>query len=123
MKIHGYFLDERLTYDEKEIIYNQCIACLNRICVTDDKSEVLTMLASLQYKAMLLGKNTFLRIDEENVNKTNFSDVYNRAIDDFSNSLSDDLTWLKKLGDEVYDDVGIDVRMRADRLKSGVEKK
>ena len=81
------------------------------------------MLASLQYKAMLLGKNTFLRIDEENVNKTNFSDVYNRAIDDFSNSLSDDLTWLKKLGDEVYDDVGIDVRMRADRLKSGVEKK
>lgn len=27
------------------------------------------MLASLQTKAMLLGKNTFLRIDEDNVRK------------------------------------------------------
>ena len=64
MKIHGYFLEERLTKDEKDNIYNQCIGCLNRICVTNDKEEVLTMLASLQTKAMLLGKNTFLRIDE-----------------------------------------------------------
>lgn len=64
MKIHGYFLEERLTNKEKDNIYNQCIGCLNRICVTDDKEEVLTMLASLQTQAMLLGKNTFLRIDE-----------------------------------------------------------
>lgn len=65
MKIQGYFLNERLTKIEKDNLYDMCIGCLNRICVTDDKEEVLTMLASLQTKAMLLGKNTFLRIDEE----------------------------------------------------------
>ena len=65
MKVHGYFLDERLTVNERDNIYNDCIGCLNRICITDNKEEVLTMLASLQTKAMILGKNTFLRIDEE----------------------------------------------------------
>lgn len=65
MKIHGYFLDERLTPNEKENLYNDCRGCLNRICVTDNKEEVLTMLASLQTKAMLLGKDTFLRIDNK----------------------------------------------------------
>lgn len=65
MKICGYFLEERLTANEKDNLYSECIGCLNRICVTDDKNEVLTMLASLQTKAMLLGKNTFIRIDEE----------------------------------------------------------
>ena len=64
-KMHGLFLEDRLTSNEKDDLYNQCIGCLNRICVTDDKEEVLTMLASLQIKAMLLGKNTFLRIDEK----------------------------------------------------------
>ena len=64
MKMHGYFLESRLTYNEKNNLYNECIGCLNRICITDDKEEVLTMLASLQTKAMLLGKNTFLRIDD-----------------------------------------------------------
>lgn len=68
MKIHGYFLEGRLTRNEKDNLYNECIGCLNRICVTDDKEEVLTMLASLQTKAMILGKNTFLRIDEETDN-------------------------------------------------------
>lgn len=42
-----------------------CIGCLNRICVTDDKEEVLTLLASLQYNAMILGKNNFRRIDHK----------------------------------------------------------
>ena len=68
MKIYGYFLEERLTRNEKDNLYNECIGCLNRICVTDDKEEVLRMLASLQTKAMILGKNTFLRIDEETDN-------------------------------------------------------
>lgn len=63
-KIQGLFLDEKLNSNEKDILYDQCIGCLNRICVTDDKEEVLTMLASLQVKAILLGKNTFKRIDE-----------------------------------------------------------
>lgn len=63
MKIQGLFLEERLTNIERSNLYDACIGCLNRICVTDDKEEVLTMLASLQIKAMLLGKNTFMRID------------------------------------------------------------
>ena len=63
MNIHGLFLEKRLTSVEKSNLYDACIGCLNRICVTDDKEEVLTMLASLQVKAMLLGKNTFMRID------------------------------------------------------------
>lgn len=46
---------------------------------------------------------------------------YNKAIDDFSNALADDLTWLMKFGDEVYSDVGIDVRIRAEQLKAGGE--
>ena len=65
-KIHGLFLDERLNLVERNKLYDECIGCLNRICVTNDKAEVLTMLASLQIKAMILGKNTFLRIDDEN---------------------------------------------------------
>lgn len=64
MKIKGLFLEDRLTKIEKDNLYNECLGCLNRICITDDKEEVLTMLASLQIKAMILGKNTFLRIDE-----------------------------------------------------------
>jgi|GEM_PF-1409672 len=60
------FLEERLTDVEKNNLYDECEGCLNRICITDDKEEVLTMLASLQVKAMLLGKNTFMRIDEDN---------------------------------------------------------
>lgn len=60
------FLEERLTDVEKDNLYHECEGCLNRICITDDKEEVLTMLASLQVKAMLLGKNTFMRIDEDN---------------------------------------------------------
>lgn len=65
MNYHGLFLDQRLTSQEKQLLYDECIGCLNCICITDDKSEVLTLLASLQVKAMLLGKNTFLRIDED----------------------------------------------------------
>lgn len=65
MKIHGLFLDERLNDVEKSNLYNECIGCLNRICITDDKEEVLTLIASLNVKAMLLGKNSFFRIDDE----------------------------------------------------------
>ena len=68
MKINGLFLEERLTTQEKQNLYDECRGCLNRICITDDKEEVLTMLASLQIKAMILGKNTFRKIDEENNN-------------------------------------------------------
>ena len=52
-------------------------------------------------------------------NKIAYRCGYNKAIDDFSNALADDLTWLKRFGDEVYNDVGIDVRIRAEKLKAG----
>lgn len=39
----GLFLDNILSRTEKNILYNECIGCFNRICVTDDKTEVLTM--------------------------------------------------------------------------------
>lgn len=65
MNVNGFFLDEQMTSSEKSEVYEQCIGCLNRICVTGDKEEVLTMIASLNYKIMLLGKDTFLRIDSE----------------------------------------------------------
>ena len=58
-------LENKRKEEEKQNLYDECRGCLNRICVTDDKTEVLTLLASLQTKAMILGKNTFLRIDEE----------------------------------------------------------
>lgn len=64
-KIQGLFLNERLSSDEKNNLYDSCIGCLNRICVTDNREEVLTMLASLQVKAMILGKDTFMRIAEK----------------------------------------------------------
>lgn len=63
--VSGYFFEGRLTNNEKDNYYNKCIGCLNRICITDNKEEVLTMLASLQYNAMLLSKDTFRRIDEK----------------------------------------------------------
>lgn len=66
MKMHGLILEEKLTEQERRNIYDECIGCLNRICITDDKIEVLTLLSSLQIKAMFLGKNSFLRIDEQN---------------------------------------------------------
>lgn len=65
MNIHGLFLEGELSRNEKENLYDACLGCLNCICVTSDKEEVPTMLASLQVKAMILGKNTFFRIDRE----------------------------------------------------------
>lgn len=67
--IQGYFLEGRLSRQQSDNLYDECRGCLNRICVTDDKEEVLTMLASLQVKAMLLGKDTFLRIDQKGKEK------------------------------------------------------
>ena len=38
---------------------------LNRIMVTDDKEELLTMIASVNYRMSLLAKDTMRRIDEQ----------------------------------------------------------
>lgn len=58
--------EKKLSQIQKENIYNSCIGSLNRICVTDDKKEVLNMIASLNLNVSLLGKDTFLRIDSNN---------------------------------------------------------
>lgn len=65
----GYFImeEKRLSRIQKENIYNLCIGSLNRICVTDDKKEVLDMIASLNHNVSRLGKDTFLRIDSKNI--------------------------------------------------------
>ena len=66
---NGYFFDGMLTQSEKDYHYNSCIGCLNRICVSDDKEEILTMIASLQRNAVILAKNNFRRIDNEITNQ------------------------------------------------------
>lgn len=58
--------EKRLSRIQRENIYNLCIGCLNRICITDDKEEVLGLIASLNHHVSRLGKDTFLRIDLEN---------------------------------------------------------
>lgn len=62
-KIQGLFLLDKLSEVERRNVYDKCVGCLNRICITDDKEEVLTLLAALNVSATILAKNTFLRID------------------------------------------------------------
>lgn len=57
--------EKRLSRIRKKNLYDFCIGSLNRICITDDKEEVLDMIASLNHNVSLLGKDTFLRIDSE----------------------------------------------------------
>lgn len=52
--------------------------------------------------------------------KTNFSDGYNKAVDDFYNSLADELIWIKeRFGDDVYTDLWCSVGSTAEQLKAG----
>lgn len=61
--------EKRLSRDKKDLLYRLCIGSLNRICVTDDKEEVLDLIASLNHNVYVLGKDTFLRIDSDNKGK------------------------------------------------------
>ena len=58
--------EKRLSRDEKDRFYRLCVGSLNRICITDDKEEVLDLIASLNHNVYVLGKDTFLRIDSNN---------------------------------------------------------
>ena len=64
-KIQGYFFDGRLDYNERRNIRDMIDGSLNRIMVTDDKEELLTMIASVNYRMSLLAKDTMRRIDEQ----------------------------------------------------------
>ena len=61
--IKGYFFDGRLDYNERRNIRDMIDGSLNRIMVTDDKEELLTMIASVNYRMSLLAKDTMRRID------------------------------------------------------------
>lgn len=63
--IEGYFFDGRLDYNERRNIRDMIDGSLNRIMVTDDKEELLTMIASVNYRMSLLAKDTMRRIDEQ----------------------------------------------------------
>lgn len=63
--IKGYFFDGRLDYNERRNIRDMIDGSLNRIMVTDDKEELLTMIASVNYRMSLLAKDTMRRIDEQ----------------------------------------------------------
>lgn len=64
-KIQGYFFDGRLDYNQRRNIRDMIDGSLNRIMVTDDKEELLTMIASVNYRISLLAKDTMRRIDEQ----------------------------------------------------------
>ena len=64
-KIQGYFFDGRLDYNQRRNIRDMIDGSLNRIMVTDDKEELLTMIASVNYRMSLLAKDTMRRIDEQ----------------------------------------------------------
>ena len=63
--IQGYFFEGRLDYNERRNIRDMIEGSLNRIMVTDDKEELLTMIASVNYRMSLLAKDTMRRIDEQ----------------------------------------------------------
>lgn len=63
--IKGYFFDGRLDYNERRNIRDMIEGSLNRIMITDDKEELLTMIASVNYRMSLLAKDTMRRIDEQ----------------------------------------------------------
>ena len=64
-KIQGYFFDGRLDQNERRNIRDMIDGSLNRIMITDDKEELLTMIASINYRMSLLAKDTMRRIDEQ----------------------------------------------------------
>ena len=64
-KIQGYFFEGRLNQNERRNIRDMIEGSLNRIMITDDKEELLTMIASVNYRMSLLAKDTMRRIDEQ----------------------------------------------------------
>lgn len=63
--IQGYFFEGRLDQNERRNLRDMIDGSLNRIMVTGDKEELLTMIASVNYRMSLLAKDTMRRIDEQ----------------------------------------------------------
>lgn len=61
-KITGLFLTGELSDTERSNMIDEISGCINRICVTHDLSELITMEMSINYKIGILIKNRIIQI-------------------------------------------------------------
>lgn len=64
MKVNGYFLNEKLSVIQRRNFLDGINGCLNRICITDDVTELITMEMSINYNVGILIKNRLLELQE-----------------------------------------------------------
>ena len=58
-------LTERLNNGEKKFNYDLLIGCINRICVSDDKNEIIRKLGFANTYLSMLAQDSLIRIDDE----------------------------------------------------------
>ena len=114
-------IDERIAYERKWAEKNRQIINSDSVDSVDDEINMNCLKCAEEHEQLAEWLEELKAFQENKWTDIYIKRGYNKAIDDFSNALADDLTWLKRFGDEVYDDVGIDVRMRAEQLKAGGE--
>ena len=61
-KITGLFLNGELSDTERGNMIDEISGCINRICVTHDLNELITMEMSINYKIGILIKNRIIQI-------------------------------------------------------------
>ena len=114
-------IDERIAYERKWAEKNRQIINSDSVDSVDDEINMNCLKCAEEHEQLAEWLEELKAFQENKWTDIYIKRGYNKAIDDFSNALADDLTWLKRFGDEVYNDVGIDVRMRAEQLKAGGE--
>ncbi len=65
-KIVGLFLNGELSDTERSNMIDEIAGCINRICVTDDLNELITMEMSINYKIGIIIKNRIIQIGGKN---------------------------------------------------------
>ena len=114
-------IDERIAYERKWAEKNRQIINSDSVDSVDDEINMNCLKCAEEHEQLAEWLEELKAFQENKWTDIYIKRGYNKAIDDFSNALADDLTWLKRFGDEVYNDVGIDVRIRAEKLKAGGE--
>ena len=114
-------IDERIAYERKWAEKNRQIINSDSVDSVDDEINMNCLKCAEEHEQLAEWLEELKAFQENKWTDIYIKRGYNKAIDDFSNALADDLTWLKRFGDEVYNNVGIDVRMRAEQLKAGGE--
>ena len=114
-------IDERIAYERKWAEKNRQIINSDSVDSVDDEINMNCLKCAEEHEQLAEWLEELKAFQENKWTDIYIKRGHNKAIDDFSNALADDLTWLKRFGDEVYNDVGIDVRMRAEQLKAGGE--